>query len=502
MSGEIFRNRKVRKLLELYKDIWAIGYATSLIHWDLSTYMPKGAAEERGAALARLNMLRQKLFLSPEFKELLKEAEKEEGLNDHEKGVIRVLRRDLDYFEKLPPELVKEESEVTAKGQVAWEKAKEKADFRLFKPHLEKIVNVERRKAEYLLKDKEGTLYDALLDLYEEGMTTRDVDRIFGEIREPLTKLFKRILDSGLYPQKHELEDRRYGVDAMRHLNLLVLEYFGYDFTRGRLDESAHPFTMEMGIDDVRITTWYHGKDFRRSLGAVAHEFGHAIYELQIDRRLAGTPIAGGVSLGVHESQSRFWENMVWRTRDFVEAFLPEMRAMLPFLREYDAEEIYRYFAMVRPELIRVEADEVHYPLHIILRYEIERDMLEGRLSVAELPEVWNEKMRHYIGVTPPNDALGVLQDIHWSMGSIGYFPTYAIGSILSAQFLHAYEEECGSIGDAIRGRRFDVIRKWQREKIHRWGSTYPPRELVKKASGEEINPEHFLRYLERKYLA
>jgi len=501
VSEEVFKNKKIRKLLEKYAEIWALGYASSLLSWDLDTYMPRGAVEERGKAKATLNLLRQKLYLSTEFKELFKEAEKEEGLNDYEKGVIRVVKRTLEYFEKIPPELIKEEAITVSKARVVWERAKEKSDFSMFKPHLEKIVDIQRRKAEYLLKDKEGTLYDALLDLYEEGLTHKDVDRVFGEIKEPLTKLFRKILDSDMYPRSHPLEEEKYDIEAMRHLNILVLEYFGYDFNRGRLDESAHPFTIEMGIDDVRITTWYHGKDFRRSLGAVAHEFGHALYEMQIDKRLAGTPIATGVSMGVHESQSRFWENIVWRSREFVETFIRDMRALLPFLRNYSSEDVYKYFAMVRPEYIRVEADEVHYPLHIILRYEIEKDMLEEKLSIDELPQVWNEKMQSYIGITPRKDSEGVLQDVHWSIGAIGYFPTYALGSILSAQFLRKYEEDCGPISEAIRERRFDKISEWQKEKIHRWGSTYPPKELVKKATGEDINPRYFLEYLEKKYL-
>ncbi len=494
----VFQNPKVKKLIEKYADIWALNHATALMSWDTNTYMPRGAAERRGIAIARLSVLKQKIILSEEFKNLFKEAEKEEDLNEYERGVIRVLKRKLEFYEKVPPELLEEEAKVTTKARVVWEKAKEKSDFKSFEPHLEKIVEIERKKAEYREFDK---LYDALLDLFEEGLTSDDVDRTFSQLREPLTKLFRKILDSGLFPRRHRLEEERYDREAMKYLNFLVLEYLGYDFSRGRLDVSAHPFTIDMSIDDVRITTWYHASDFRRSLGSVVHEFGHALYELQIDKRLAETPVGTGVSLGVHESQSRFWENIVWRSKAFVDFFYPSMRALLSFLKEYGPEEVYRYFCMVRPEYIRVEADEVHYPLHIILRYEIEKALIEESLSVSEIPQVWNEKMEKYVGITPPNDKLGCLQDVHWSEGYIGYFPTYAIGSILAAQIKNALEAELGKLDDLIIRGEFKKIREWLKEKIHRWGATLPPKELIKRATGENLNPKYFLEYLQQKYL-
>ncbi len=494
----MFRSRAVRSLLKLYEPVWAIEYSTKALRWDVSTYMPRGAIEERGQALAKLNSLKRRLLLSPELKRALREAEREE-LNDYEKGVVRVLSREIERYERVPEELVEKEARVTAKARKAWEEAKRRGDFGLFKDHLEKVVEVERRKAEYLASD--GKLYDALLDLYEEGLTSDDVDRMFSELVNPLATLFKRVLEEGTFPTKHPLEEEQYSAESMRYANLLVLGRLGYDFERGRLDESAHPFTINIGNNDVRITTWYHGRDFRRSLGAVVHEFGHALYELQIDPWLAGTPVGTGVSMGIHESQSRFWENLVWKTRAFAETFKPLLEPFLPFLKRYSSDDVYRYFCIVRPEFIRVEADEVQYPLHIALRYEVEKGLIEETIGVEEVPQIWNEKMEKYIGLTPPNDRLGCLQDVHWSEGYIGYFPTYAIGSILAAQVGKALERELGPIEELVREGRFGDLAMWLGEKIHRWGATYPPKELVRRALGEPLNPRYFLEYLERKYL-
>ena len=500
MTEEVFRSKAVRKVLSLYEPIWALEYSMSMLYWDLNTYMPPGAAEERGVARAKLVALKQKLLLSPEFREAFRVAEKEEGLNVYERGVLRVLKREIEKYERIPRELLEEEARVTTEARKKWEEAKGKGDFRLFRDDLARVVDVERRKAECLLKEGMAGLYDALLDLYEEGLTARDVDRLFSELTGPLISLFRKVLDAGYFPSKHPLEEEAYDPEAMKYANLLVLEKLGYDFNRGRLDVSAHPFTTNMGLDDVRITTWYQGNDFRRSLGAAVHEFGHALYELQIDRRLARTPVGEGVSLGVHESQSRFWENIVWRTRAFAEHFTPLLRPFLPFLRRYSTNDVYRYFCIVRPEYIRVEADEIHYPLHVVLRYEIERGLIEGSVSVDEVPQLWNEKMEKYIGLTPPNDRLGCLQDVHWSAGYIGYFPTYVIGSVLAAQIARSLEKELGSIEELVREGRFAPIREWLREKVHRWGSALPPKELVREATGEDLTARYFLEYIEAKY--
>jgi len=256
-------------------------------------------------------------------------------------------------------------------------------------------------------------------------------------VKEGVKKIYSKILSSEEFIEKHPLEEEKYDVTSMKLLNKFILKKIGFNFKHARIDVSAHPFTQNIGLKDVRITTWYHGKDFRRSFFAAIHEFGHAIYELQISEELAKTPIGTGVSMGIHESQSRFWENVVGRSEAFLEYFYEDLKAFLSFLEEYSKKEVLKYFNLVRPEYLRVEADEVQYPLHVILRYEIEKALIAEELSVSEIPTVWNEKMKNYIGITPPTDSLGCLQDIHWSLASIGYFTDYAIGRILKAQIKH-----------------------------------------------------------------
>ncbi|RLG51994.1 MAG: carboxypeptidase M32 [Thermoproteota archaeon] len=487
---ELAESPEVKEILRRYREVWAIDHALSLMSWDMETYMPEAGFRERGEARAVLRRMIQRILTSQEFKSLVWRAEPQ---NDFEKGVIRVLKRKIERYEKLPPEFIEEEAKATTAAYSVWVKAKEKSDYKLFSPHLSRVFDLAKRKAELLGYEKHP--YDPLLDWFEEGLTVADCEKLFS-ITGELSELFKKASEK--YPQKHPLEEEKYSEQRMRELNMKVLKAMGFDFKRGRIDVSPHPFTSGIGLDDVRITTWYHGRDFRRSLFAALHEFGHAAYDMNIDRALWLTPVQGGASLGVHESQSLFWENIVGRSMAFVEAFQRDMVEHLPFLREYTAEDVYRYFTLVRPELIRVEADEVQYVLHVYLRYKIEKDMLEERLDVSELPQVWDELMEKLIGVKPESHRDGVLQDVHWSQGYIGYFPTYAIGRVLAAQVALLIKE----LEEKVREKRFSEIMGFLREKVHRWGAVYPPRELVKRALGEELTPPKLLEYLKLKYLS
>ena len=508
MVEPLIRDPVVKKLLEAYRPVWALGHALALLGWDHEVYMPRRGEEERSTAVAELSVLSRKLLLSREVKLLLEAVEaRSDVLNDYERGVARVLRRSIDKIEKIPEELVYRKAMVTSKAFNAWREAKQKADFSIFKPYLEEIVEIARKEAEYL--GYEGHPYNALLDLYEEGLTVDDVDNMFNVIIPASKEVLSKVQEQGYYPSEHPLEKAEYDRAAMEKANKRVLDLLGFPWDRGRMDVSPHPFTVNMGINDVRITTWYPVvdgavRDFKRSLYAVIHEFGHALYELQVDERLMFTPIAGGVSLGVHESQSRFWENIVGRSMSFVRLVKPVLDETIGITRSLSEEDLYKYFNIVRPSLIRVEADEVTYNFHIYIRYQIEKRLIEGSLRVDELPEVWNSMYEELLGVRPRNDAEGVLQDVHWSHGSIGYFPTYSIGNVLSAQIKSALEREKGaSIEEIIaKGEEgISEIRSWLREKIHRYGSTYPPKTLVEKATGEPMNPEHFVRYLRAKYV-
>ena len=498
MENGIFSNPLVKKILKRYEDLWALNYAGAVMAWDTETYMPEGAIAERSLVFGKLSVLRQRLLLHPEFVDLVEKAEKEENLNDYERGVVRVLKRAIEKLKKLPPDFVEEFSKTVNESKVYWRKAKSKNDYKLFAPYLEKIIELSRKRAEYLGYEEHP--YDALLDYYEEGLLTREVDNLFSRLKPRIKSLYKRVLDSPKFIEKHPLEEEKYDVEKMKELNKFIIKEFGFPFNHGRIDVSAHPFTIGIGIKDVRITSRYAGIDFRRSLLATIHEFGHALYNLQIDERFIGTPIANGASYSIHESQSRFWENMIGRSKTFIEVYYDQMKKFLPFLSKYDVLDIYRYFNLVRPELIRVESDEISYHLHIILRFELEKSFMENSVDVNELPELWNSKIEEYIGVRPKTYSEGILQDIHWAQGSIGYFPTYSMGTILSVQLAKKMESDLGRLDEKIVNKEYDEIKRWLKEKIHRWGSVYPPKELIRKVMGEDIIIEPLINHLENKF--
>jgi len=493
-----FVNEAVKDLLKLYRRIWALSHAMSVMGWDLETYMPPEGIEERSVAHAELSLMVQELLLRKEFLEALEKASKQESLNDYEKGVVRVLEREVRIAKALPPRLVEELARVTQEGRIAWKAAREKNNFEIFKPYLEKIVDLTKEKANYLGFREHP--YDALVDLYEEGMTTRDVDMMFSYLEPNIRRVLDKVLSEGKYSVDHPLEKEKYLREEAEKLNLAVLEAFGFPLgKRARLDVSAHPFTINMGVRDVRITTRYEGYDFKRTLFGVIHEFGHALYELQVDEELRYTPVGSGVSLGIHESQSRFWENVIGRSRAFVQAFIDLIRYVSP-ARNRDPEDIYVYFNTVKPSLIRVDADEVTYNLHIILRFKLEKLMVSGEVKVADLPELWNYEMERLVGVKPKNYSEGVLQDIHWSMGSIGYFPTYTLGTLLASQIAHYMERDLNGLYDHVINKDFRRIKSYLREKIHRWGAVYTPKELLLRSFNEAYNPEYFVKYLESKF--
>lgn len=496
----VFENPLVKEILEKYRRLWALGHAISLLAWDSETYMPPEGVSERAIARAELSVLRQELLLKPEFVEKVEKAKVLEGLNEYEQGVVRVLDREISIMKKLPPEHVFEFSKVTQEAVEAWRVAREKDDFDKFKPYLEKIVELSRKTAEYLGYEEHP--YNALLDLYEEGLTIKDMDRVYDSIIPHSRHVLEKVTGEGYFPDKHELEGVKYERTAMEKVNKEILDVLGYPWRRARLDTSPHPFTISLGVRDVRITTRYEGVDFRNTIYSVIHEFGHALYELQIDERLIATPLANGASMGVHESQSRFWENMIGRSR----AFIPHMKRILEnhleFVKDYSEEDLYRYVNTVRPSLIRVEADEVTYNFHTYLRYQLEKLLIAGEINASDLPELWSEEMERLLGVKPKTHKEGVLQDIHWSHGSIGYFPTYTLGNVLAAQIRAKIDMELNGLAEKVMEGDFQAIKEYLREKIHRWGSTFPPKVLVEKATGEPVNPEYFNNYLSEKFLS
>ncbi len=484
-----FKNKLILQILDYYKDIWALGYTSAVNHWDLETYMPPMGASMRGEALAKLSTLRQKLFLDKRFIGLIHRAEKQKNLSDQERGIVRILTRSLKFYQKLPPDFLEEFEKLTNKATVVWREAKAKNKYALFEPYLKKVFEMNRKAADYLgYKDSP---YDALLDQYEEDLTSVSVQKHFDTICEPLKELVKNIVSSKKYTKAHLLEFAKYDKGKIKALNDKILKLFFEDYgKRLRLDISAHPFTTSFSRYDTRITTWYHGSDFARSLLATIHEFGHALYDLQCDGSLEMTPIQGGSSLVIHESQSRFWENFIGRSEQFVQFILKDVQQAVN--SELSAADVYAYFNKVRPSLNRVEADEVTYHFHIMLRFEIEKGMIEGGLKFKDIREVWNTKMKDYLGVNPKTDADGVLQDIHWSGGMVGYFPTYSLGTFLGAQWEQKVNKE-------LRIMNYDAIKKWLAAHIHKYGSTYTLDELLVK-NKMKFDPKVNLKYLQDKY--
>jgi carboxypeptidase Taq len=494
----VFRNKTILELLQRYRTVWALGHASAVLNWDFETYMPQEGTTARAIANSELALLEQRFSLS--LKELVDRAEKQSpDLNDEEKGVLRVLRRQLDYYEKVPPELIQELSRAKAEANQVWRLARKKNDYDSFSPHLEKLVKLKREEAEKLGYEKHP--YNALLDRHEEGLMIDDMDAIFDKLIPSLKRILLKVKKDGIYPRRHKLESVRYDQSTMEDVNNEILKFLGMPYgTRFRMDVSTHPFTTDFALNDVRITTRYEGKDFRASMYSTMHECGHAIYALQVSQDLEYTPVAGGASGGIHESQSRFIENVIGRSREFSRVITPILKSKLRFLKKYDSEDLYRYFNLVTPSLIRVDADELTYNFHIAIRYQIEKQLIGGVVSVKELPGIWAEKFKDDLSIFPRKDSQGVLQDIHWSWGNFGGFPSYTIGNVVDGIIWNSARKEM-DLSRTIANKDVRRIRNFLGRKIHRWGGIYSPKDLLKREFGEGYNPDWLIRYLEQKYL-
>ncbi|NLG73998.1 MAG: carboxypeptidase M32 [Chloroflexi bacterium] len=491
---------KLKQLKAILGEVSDINNAIALLDWDQQVNMPPGGVEARGYQIATLSNLAHVKFTSDEVGKLLDEfqplAEQLDPDSDDAR-LLRVTKREYDKQTRVPSELVIEFAQVTSVAHNAWQEAREKNDFASFAPYLEKIFALRRRYAD--LFAPYDHVYDPLLDDFEPGLKTADVLAIFSELRTQQVELLKEIAsrpqvdDSFLRQPYDEQKQWDFGVE--------VISKMGYDWKRGRQDHSAHPFTTNFDIDDVRITTRILPDYAASAFFSTVHEAGHAMYEQGISKALRRTPLAGGASLAVHESQSRMWENLIGRSLPFWEHFYPRLRELFPAqLGNVDLQTFYKGINKVEPSLIRTEADEATYNLHVMVRLELEIAVLENRLQVKDLPEAWNEKMRDYLGITPPNDSEGVLQDVHWSGGSIGYFPTYALGNLISVQLWECILQDIPDVNAQIRRGEFGELLNWLREKIHRHGAKFEPQELVQRVTGTKIDPAPYLRYLRTKY--
>ena len=475
--------------------------AASLLRWDMSTYMPPGGAPARGRQLATLARLSHERFVDPEMGRLLDAAERETAslpFDSDAASLVRVTRRNWEMSTRLPTSLVSEFHEHTALAYQAWTEARPKNDFEMVRPLLERTVDLSRRMAE-CFPDRQH-IADPLIDLSDYGMKAADVQKLFAELRAKLVPIVRAIAarpladDSCLHQPVPEDAQLAFGVEVIRA--------FGYDFQRGRQDKTPHPFMTKFSLGDVRITTRVRENDFTDSFYSTLHECGHALYEQGIDRGFEGTPLATGTSSGVHESQSRLWENLVGRSRGFWDWLHPQMAAAFPRQMEgVSADTMYRAVNRVERTLIRTESDEVTYNLHVMLRFGLELDLLEGRLQVKDLARVWRERFEADFGIPVPDDRRGVLQDVHWYSGPIGgAFQGYTLGNILSAQFHAAAVKAHPAIPDEVRRGEFGTLREWLREHVHRHGAKFTASELVERVTGGPLTLAPYLDYLWGKY--
>ncbi len=473
--------------------------AAAVLRWDQETYMPPRGSAGRAEQLGTLTRLAHDLFVSPKTKDLLTAAEKvldRLDFDSDDAALIRMARRDYGRFSRMPAEFVAAKARAASLSTLIWREARPRNDFAAFRPSLQQMFDFARREADYV--GFQDHPYDALLDHYEPGMTSREIDRLFARLREVTVPLVRAIVERGR-PVDNAFLTGNFDPAQQRAFGLKVAEAFGYDLSRGRLDVSAHPFETSFNPDDVRITTRYQEAYLPSAIFGIFHETGHALYEQGIPAELGRSCIGRGASLGLHESQSRLWENLVGRSRPFWQHYYPDLQDHFPQLRRVDVETFYRAVNRVQPSLIRVEADEVTYNLHIMLRYELEKRVLEGSLTVGDLPDAWSERMQTYLGVTPPNDADGVMQDTHWSSGSIGYFPTYTLGNIVSVQLLEAARRAHPTLLDDIGRGQFTTLLDWLREHVHRHGRKFLPKEIIARATGGDLSPEPYLKYLQEK---
>ena len=427
---------KYQELTAKLAELSDLGNILSLMGWDQQVKMPQGGASARARQLGTLSRIAHVKSTSDELGKLIEEAEKEiEGMDyeSDEASIVRIAKQDYKDQTCLPTDLVVELSQATAEGHEVWAKAREANDYKAFQPTLEKIVDLTLQVAEK--RGYENNPYDALLDRFERGATYDQVKTIFDGHRQQLVDLVKAISENTDKVDDSILH-QDFDPDKQRQFSEWVVAKYGYDFSRGRLDETVHPFATNFSINDVRITTRYHNDFLNPALFGSMHEAGHGMYEMGVAQKYEATNLAGGTSLGVHESQSRMWENLVGRSLGFWKWAYPELQKTFPQLSDVSLEDFHKAINVVKPSYIRVEADEATYNLHIMLRFELENDLVNGKVSFDNLPQEWNDRFEAYLGITPPNDTLGVLQDVHWSAGLIGYFPTYALGNLLFSAIL------------------------------------------------------------------
>lgn len=480
----------------------------NLLNWDTSTGMPAAASRQRGQQIATLTILAQNLLLSEEFAYALAQERQLPDLTLHQRHSHRAIEEAINWHQKIPASLVAEQAQLTAVAELAWREARSRNDFALFQPHLTKIVALKRRIAEAV--GYKNHPYEALMHEYEPGLTVPVLKLLFSQLQSRLVPLIKRI-HAEPKPENTFLF-RHFPAEQQRQLSSVLAQKIGYDFQRGRLDITTHPFEISMGREDVRITTRFNPQFINAGLFGTLHEAGHAIYEQSVDPVLSGSALTldligfygvAGTSYGVHESQSRLWENRVGRSLTFWNNHYTELQAIFPgVLDDISVEQFWRAVNRSEPTPIRVEADELTYDLHIMLRVELEMGLIDGSIQVSDLPALWSEKLQQYLGITPPDDARGVLQDIHWSKGMLGSFPTYTLGNVMSAQFMATALQQQPALQNALEIADYQPLKQWLTDNILQHGRTWLPNELLQRVTGSSLDATPYLDYLEQKFSA
>jgi carboxypeptidase Taq len=474
-----------------------VSYSVSVLNWDLEVCMPEKGSSRRGQQMAALAGISHELFIDPEFGNLLQKLSEDKSLSWKEYRNVKLSLRDFDKKKKFPAEFVEEMSLATSEGFVKWQQAKQQNRFEIFAPALEHIIDLKRKECE--LTGYTMHPYDALLDSYEPGCKTKDLENIFWDVKTRLVPFIKQIFnrpqnqDAFMFQSFDKGAQWDFGIDLLRKI--------GYDFEAGRQDISSHPFTINFGSKDVRVTTRINTNDLNEMIWSTIHEGGHALYEQGIPDDEYGLPSGESISLGIHESQSRLWENNVGRSLAFWKANFPELQQLFPEnLSQVSVMDFYKAMNIVKPSLIRTNADELTYHFHILIRFELEKMMLEKSVSVNDLPKLWNQKYKEYMDLDVPDDAQGILQDIHWSHGSMGYFPTYSIGSFYAAQFFAKAKKDIPELAHQIGDEEAKKLLQWLRDNIHVHGRTYNSEETCVRVTGEGLNFNHFMEYARAKY--
>jgi carboxypeptidase Taq len=495
-----------KQLLEKTKDTMVLSTAEDLIHWDMETMMPPKAVNQRSEQLALMSRIRHKLGTDPEIGKLtaaITSSPEYPKMTQIQKRNIYLINKSFREQTALPEKLVSDLAMQEAITVNTWKKAKAKKDFNIYKADLQKLFELSKQAAEILMKVKDTkTPYEALIDNFEPKMSSETITKIFNQLLAGLKPLIAKIENCQTKPSP-EILHQPVPVDAQRRMTQLITQTLGYDTSSsqagGRVDETEHPFTSGY-YDDIRITTHYYPDNFTSSIFSVLHESGHAIYEQNLPGEWQYQPVGSPCSYGIHESQSRFYENLVGRSKEFWTSFLPKIKQTVPSLAGLDLDRFVQAINRVERSKIRIEADEVTYSIHIIIRFELERDLFGGKISVDELPQVWNQKYADYLGVEILNDSEGIMQDTHWASGLYGYFPSYALGNIYDGQLFAALAQALPDWESDLANGKLAPVNTWLKENIHLRGDLYDPEELIKLATGTTLDSTSFIKYLNQKY--